>query len=288
MALALSRALEEGEAATVSYTRPRSGDGRRRGAVARGDEPRSGAQRGLAAGAGADGADGGVPRGAGRARREEAVRLRDRFSREFHGLRLTAFEEGALEVTGGRLVDAKRTVRGQNRSVTVRVRPSGYEDVTVTLHATADCAAAGAICMEGGGKLSNSVSATVLGPALLSVADARAREGIDPAMEFAVTLSRAASGTVTVDYKTADGTATAGEDYTATSGTLTFAAGETEYGLRAGARRGPRRGRGDVPAGLSNAQGAVIADRVATGTIETRTGCRGRGWRASGAPWPSR
>ena len=46
-------------------------------------------------------------------------------------------------------------------------------------------------------------------------------------LAFAVTLSRAPSGTVTVDYATADGTATAGSDYTARSGTLTFAAGET-------------------------------------------------------------
>ena len=43
-----------------------------------------------------------------------------------------------------------------------------------------------------------------------------------------VSLSRAASGTVTVDYATADGyrSARAGEDYTAVSGTLTFASGE--------------------------------------------------------------
>ena len=33
--------------------------------------------------------------------------------------------------------------------------------------------------------------------------------------------------TVTVDYATSDGTATAGVDYTATSSTLSFAAGET-------------------------------------------------------------
>ncbi|HET8671104.1 MAG TPA: Calx-beta domain-containing protein [Candidatus Saccharimonadales bacterium] len=35
------------------------------------------------------------------------------------------------------------------------------------------------------------------------------------------------TGNLTVDYATADGTATAGQDYTATSGTLTFSGGET-------------------------------------------------------------
>jgi hypothetical protein len=42
-----------------------------------------------------------------------------------------------------------------------------------------------------------------------------------------VTLSPAASSTVTVSYATANGTAAAGSDYTAASGSLTFAAGET-------------------------------------------------------------
>ena len=65
------------------------------------------------------------------------------------------------------------------------------------------------------------------GPAALSVADARVREASDATLDFAVTLSRAASGTVTVEYATADGTATAGSDYTARSGTLTFDPGET-------------------------------------------------------------
>ena len=62
-----------------------------------------------------------------------------------------------------------------------------------------------------------------------------AREGADDAVVFTVRLDRAASETVTVDYATADGAgvwastapARAGADYTATSGTLTFAAGET-------------------------------------------------------------
>ena len=62
-----------------------------------------------------------------------------------------------------------------------------------------------------------------------------AREGTDEAVVFAVRLSRAAPETVTVDYATADGAgawastapARAGADYTATSGTLSFAPGET-------------------------------------------------------------
>ena len=44
---------------------------------------------------------------------------------------------------------------------------------------------------------------------------------------FTVTLSAPSATPVTVNYSTANGTATAGEDYTAASGTLTFAPGET-------------------------------------------------------------
>jgi surface-anchored protein len=42
-----------------------------------------------------------------------------------------------------------------------------------------------------------------------------------------VTRSHGSDGPVTIDYATSDGTALAGEDYTATSGTLSFANGET-------------------------------------------------------------
>jgi YD repeat-containing protein len=44
---------------------------------------------------------------------------------------------------------------------------------------------------------------------------------------FTVSLSNPSTSTVTVNFATADGTAIAGADYTATSGTLTFAPGET-------------------------------------------------------------
>ncbi len=48
---------------------------------------------------------------------------------------------------------------------------------------------------------------------------------------FAVTLSAASGRQVTVAYKTVDGTAMAGADYTALSGTLTFAPGVTARGI---------------------------------------------------------
>ena len=192
-----------------------------------------------------------------------------RFSEEFRGLRLAAFKAGALQVTGGRLVDAKRTAPGQNRSVTVRVRPTSWEDVAISLRATADCSAPGAICTKDGRKLSNTVSATVQGPAVLSVADARANEGADAAVAFQVTLSRAASGTVTVDYATRDGTAKAGEDYEHTRGALSFAAGELEKTVSVPILDDALdEGEETFTLKLMNARGAAIADGEATGTIE--------------------
>jgi hypothetical protein len=50
-------------------------------------------------------------------------------------------------------------------------------------------------------------------------------------MNFTVNLSNPSNVPVTVDYQTADGTAQAGSDYTATSGTLTFNPGETSKNI---------------------------------------------------------
>ena len=51
-------------------------------------------------------------------------------------------------------------------------------------------------------------------------------------MAFAVTLDAAAAVEVALGYATADGTALAGSDYEAASGTLTFAPGETAKTIR--------------------------------------------------------
>ena len=142
------------------------------------------------------------------------------------------------------------------------MRPGSYEAVTVTL-------AAGSVTTESGRTLSNTVTATVAGPALLSVADARASEGEDAAVDFAVTLSRAAAGEVTVEYVTRDGTALAGEDYTGTRGTLTFAAGETEKTVSVPILDDAiDEGEETFTLKLWNATGAYIVDDEATGTIE--------------------
>jgi hypothetical protein len=60
----------------------------------------------------------------------------------------------------------------------------------------------------------------------LSVADISVNEG-DASATFTVTLSSASSDTVTVSYATSNGSASAGSDYTATSGTLSFLPGQT-------------------------------------------------------------
>ena len=125
-----------------------------------------------------------------------------------------------------------------------------------------------------------SVSFEVLAPAALSVADAQAEEGTDATLDFAVTLDRETTNTVTVEYATSDGTATAGSDYTATSGTLTFQPGETEKTVSVPVLEDDHdEGSETLTLRLSNAQGANIADGEATGTI-TNDGAIPEAWLA--------
>ena len=102
----------------------------------------------------------------------------------------------------------------------------------------------------------------------VSVADASATEGVDAAVEFKVSLSQTASGTVTVDYETADASARAGQDYTAVSGTLTFASGERAKTVSVPILDDAiDEGRETFRLKLRNVQGAWISDGEAIGTI---------------------
>ena len=113
--------------------------------------------------------------------------------------------------------------------------------------------------------------ASVQSQAILSVADARVSEYVDAALAFEVTLDRPASGPVTVDYATADGTATADEDYRATSGTLELEAGETSKSIEVTVHADTEdEGEETLTLSLSNATGARVEDGEATGTIHDR------------------
>ena len=108
----------------------------------------------------------------------------------------------------------------------------------------------------------------VRGPAALAVADAQTAEKTGATLDFAVTLSRAVSQPAMVEYATADGTATAGQDYAAANGTLIFAAGQTRKTVSVAVLDDARdEGAETLTLTLSNASGALIVDDAATGTI---------------------
>jgi len=108
----------------------------------------------------------------------------------------------------------------------------------------------------------------------LAIADATGRED-GGALAFTVSLSAASGRTVTVAFATADGTARAGLDYAATTGSLTFAPGTTtqvvSVGLVADGAGEPDEA---FAVTLSGATQATIADGTAAGTIVNDDGAR--------------
>ena len=115
----------------------------------------------------------------------------------------------------------------------------------------------------------------------LSVADAEASETVDETLDFVVTLDRTPSRDweVMVDYRTKDGSAEAGSDYTLTRGTLTFAPGEDEKTVSVPIADDTVEDSGEtLTLVLSNASGAGFASfgREALGTIwNTETAATG-------------
>ena len=105
----------------------------------------------------------------------------------------------------------------------------------------------------------------------LDVGDANATESDAGTVElaFPVTLDAPSGRPVTVDFATANGTATAPADYTSATGTLTFLAGETTKTIVVLAN-GDELDEADADTfsvTLSNAGNATIDDQTAVGTI---------------------
>ena len=174
----------------------------------------------------------------------------------------------SFSITGGHVRKAKRRQQGSNIGWQITVEPSGWGDIVISLPGGRACTTSGAICTADNRQLSNSPSATIQGPAALSVADANADENTDTRLDFVVTLDRGSTLTVTVDYATSNGTATAGSDYTATSDTLTFVPGDIAKTVSVPILDDAHNeGSETLTLTLSNASGARIADGTATGTI---------------------
>ena len=191
--------------------------------------------------------------------------------------------DAAFSVSAGAVRKAEREQQGSNAAWEITVEPDSAGAVTIGLPETTDCDASGAICTADGRALSHSLSATVMGPVGISVADARVDENGGAPLAFAVTLSRATDSALTVDYATADGSAQAGVDYTAVSGTLTFQAGESSQTVTVTVLDDSHNDTEEtLTLTLSNP-----SERPADGRggdrddRRTRTRCRGRCWRGS-------
>jgi Calx-beta domain/FG-GAP-like repeat len=104
----------------------------------------------------------------------------------------------------------------------------------------------------------------------ISITDVARKEGRSGTTRFVftVTLSAAYDVPVTVNYATADGTAKAGEDYVAKSGTLTFAPGQTTKRIAVRVK-GEWKNEADETffVNLSGATNAMLVDPTGLGTI---------------------
>jgi hypothetical protein len=136
------------------------------------------------------------------------------------GLTVTGDDTGAVTATGP-LTNLNAALNGLTFTAT-----SGFRGQTSLTVATNDQGNTGT-----GGAQTDTDAIAILVPTLptLSVDDVTVTEGNSGTVNatFTITLSPASSLTVTVLAATADGTATAGADYTAVSQTVTFAAGQT-------------------------------------------------------------
>ena len=172
----------------------------------------------------------------------------------------------ALTVINGSLQKVQTVGSRDNWRVTVR--PSSIAAVNISFVPKTDCSNVLAPCTSDDRAVSSLLSTQVMGPPMISINDASAYENTDTSISFSVTLNRPAIQSVTVGWATADGTATAGSDYTADSGTLTFASGESSKTITiALLNDSVDEGSETFYVNLSNASGAQIADGAATGTI---------------------
>ena len=128
-----------------------------------------------------------------------------------------------ITLSGATLTDDTLTFTAENWDAALTVTVTAGEDDD----AVSDAAVTLTHTANGGGYIDvqETVTVTILekDASVLSVGDAEAAEDGGNVV-FTVSISAASGEEVTVDYATSDGSATAGQDYTETTGTLTFPA----------------------------------------------------------------
>ena len=151
------------------------------------------------------------------------------FSEEPGGLSYRTVRDALFDVSNGRVTKAKRLTRGSNLAFVVTVEPTAQANIDIAVRGTQSCGADHAVC-AGQKMLVAGPSVTVLDARTITVtvADAEVDEGPGATLDFVVSLSRTASGDITVSYNTDDGTATAGADYEAVRSSFVFSPGQTE------------------------------------------------------------
>ena len=109
---------------------------------------------------------------------------------------------------------------------------------------------------------------TTPGASVVGVTAAEPTAGATSTANFAVTLSKASTTPVSIGYATSNGTATAGVDYTATSGTLSFAPGVTSQQIKVAVLADATVETNETfTVTLSKPVGATLTTATATGTI---------------------
>jgi len=173
---------------------------------------------------------------------------------------------GSFNITGS-AAGCAFTAASNNPFITVTSGASGTGSGTVSFTVASNLGAARTGTITAGGQ-----AFTISQAALptLTINNATLNEGNSgtTAFTFTISLSAASAQPVTVNYATANGTATAGEDYTAANGTLTFAAGEVNKTLTVLVNGDTVvEGNETFTVNLSNANNATIAIAQGIGTI---------------------
>ena len=136
---------------------------------------------------------------------------------------------GGIRATDATVRRAKRRPPGQSHGWRIHIIPdAGAGDVVVSLPATTDCAADGAVCDADGKMLTSGYSFTVPrnAPVSMSVADVTANES-DGSLDFVVSIAPTSVDDIAFRAFTRAGTATADVDFTPVDATFTIEAGDS-------------------------------------------------------------